>query len=100
VDGQDLNSIKEYIDGIVDAVVGIAQSYQETVQPPSSVAPGCILGGGSSCKELVYDAGFTSVNKPQTGFIALNVPSPVIVMVYNKDTGWFATDVFNFVPSD
>ena len=91
---KNLNDIYKYFDGIVNAVKAAGASYDEAHQIPNSIAYGCLWNDSSSCKEAVYDDGFNSVYKC-SGFC---LPSPVIVMIHNLDTGQWAWNKFLFYP--
>ena len=90
------DDIDDYFEGIVDALQGAGEAYDQAEQPPDSVVPGCILDGGSSpnCSELVYDSGFESVSSC-SGFFCFDFT--VLVLYHNKDTGHWASGVFLFI---
>ncbi len=96
-DPRSVKSFKDlykFFDGIVSALQGAAEAYENAHKLPSQVfTGGCILdfGDNPSCTQLSYDAGFPDVN--DTRF-----PSPVIVLYHNVDTGVWAQGIFNFVP--
>ena len=97
VNGKDLNSIIDWIKGVVDAVEGAGQSAQEAYQLPNETDRGCLFSFDSACYSLVYPDGFKSVYKP-SGFIS--PPSPVLVFVNNQDTGGWGFGIFNFIASN
>jgi hypothetical protein len=92
-----LDDVYDYFEGIVDALQAAGQAYDQAEQPPSSVQIGCILDGGSNanCSELVYPAGFESVSGC-SGIFCFQFP--VLILYHNKDTGHWASGLFNFVP--
>ncbi len=90
---ESLEDLYEFFDGIVSALQGAGEAYENAHRLPSRVNfGGCILdfGENPSCTQLDYDAGFPDVND---GF----VPSPVIILVHNLDTGTWSQGIFNFV---
>jgi hypothetical protein len=92
---EDLEDIWNFFEGIVDAIQGAGESYDEAYQPPDNVFMDfCILGGGSSCNVAVYGNGFGSVHTC-SGFICL--PAPVLVLVHNLDSGRWAWGLFDFL---
>jgi hypothetical protein len=92
-----LDDIYNYFEGIVDALQGAGQAYDLAEQPPASVEIGCILDGGTNpgCSELVYPAGFEPVSGC-SGIFCFQFP--VLILYHNKDTGHWASGLFNFVP--
>ena len=87
----DLDSIKGFFENIKAAVA----SFNESYQPPDDVVlNSCILGGGSDCRTALYNAGFKSVYTC-SGFICL--PSVMLVLVHNLDTGQWGFQIFNVI---
>jgi hypothetical protein len=88
-----LQDLYKFFDGIVTALGGLTDAYNNAHKLPSDFALGCILDGGSnpSCSELIYGAGFPDVNNT-------HFPSPVIVLYHNMDTGFWSSGIFNFIP--
>ena len=95
-DVEDLDDVWNFFEGIVDAIQGAGQAFDDANQIADSTSFGaCILpGSDSSCVDLVYDSGFGAVNKC-SGFVCF--PQPVIVLVHNLDTGGWSSGIFNFV---
>jgi hypothetical protein len=93
-----MNSIQDvynFFEGIIDAMQAAGEAFAEAHQLAGSVQNSCILDGGSSpsCRQLVYPAGFASVNTC-SGFICF--PQPVLVLVKNLDDGGWGYGVFSF----
>jgi Bacterial Ig domain len=87
----DLDSINGFFENIKAAVA----SFNESYQPPDDVLQNnCILGGGSDCRTALYNAGFKSVYTC-SGFICL--PSVMLVLVHNLDTGQWGFQIFNVI---
>lgn len=85
----------ESIYGFFENIKGAVASFNQSFQPPVEVfANACILGGGPGCNVASYPSGFTSVYTC-SGFICL--PSVVLVMVHNLDTGQWGFELFNFL---
>jgi hypothetical protein len=94
-DMDNLDDIYNYFEGIVDAIQGAGESYDEAHQPPDAVYPySCILGGGDACSSASYNNGFGSVYTC-SGWLCL--PAPVIVIIHNLDTGEWAWGIYNFM---
>jgi hypothetical protein len=89
----DLNDVWDLFNNVKEKVDEAGSAAETAFQIPTEVASGCILDPFSdTCKELVYDNGFTSVFT--SGF---NLPSPVLVLVHNLDTGTWAFNLYNFL---
>ncbi len=93
-DFEDLDDVWEFFEGVVEALEGAGEAFDDANQVPGDLAPGCILSSNPSCVELIYPSGFKPVIKC-SGFICL--PQPVLVLVHNLDTGTWAFDLFNFL---
>jgi hypothetical protein len=86
-----VNSMQDlfnFFDGIISALQGAGEAYAEAHRPPNSVVNFCLFD--DPCSSLVFNSGFPDVND---SFI----PSPVIVLFHNMDTGYWASGIFNFI---
>ncbi len=90
----DLDDVWDLFEDVKEKVDAAGAAAETAFQTPSDVYYGCILdfGESASCQELAYNDGFTSVFT--SGF---NLPTPVLVLVHNLDTGTWAFDLFNFL---
>ena len=85
---ESLQDVYDFFDGIIDALQGAGEAYDEAHALPSGVGPFCLFD--DPCSALIYNNGFPDVNDGR-------FPSPVIVIFHNMDTGYWASGIFNFV---
>jgi hypothetical protein len=83
-----MQDVFDFFDGIIDALQGAGEAYDEAHKLPSSFVNFCVFD--DPCTSLIYNSGFPDVND---SFI----PSPVIVIVNNMDNGSWSSGIFNFV---
>lgn len=94
---ENLQDVFDFFEGIIDAVQGAGESYDQAHQLGSQVLAGCILDGGSNpaCSQLVYPSGFKPVISCSGWFC---LPQPVLFLVKNLDNGFWQQGAYNFAP--
>jgi len=68
--------------------------YNESLQAPDSTFNSCIFGVSSSCTELVFNNGLSTVYNPSGPAL----PSPVIFITWNVPAGAFSVGTYYFIP--
>jgi hypothetical protein len=88
----DMEEMVEFFQGVADN----AQAFADTlkVMEADGVLRGCLFDFSSTCRELVFDDGLTSV------YSSGSFPAPVLLFVRNVNTGSWGMLIANFFPSD
>jgi hypothetical protein len=91
-DMHNIQDVWNYFKGIADAVNATFDGYQRAhTQGDDVYQGGCILDDSSGCTALIFNSGFPDVNSTR-------FPSPVIVILNNKNNGSWSSGIFNFIP--
>lgn len=87
-----IQKVWDYFKGIADAVNATFEGYERAhTQADDLYQGGCILDDSFGCTALIFNSGFPDVNSTR-------FPSPVIVILNNKNNGSWSSGIFNFVP--
>lgn len=96
---QSMQDVFDYFDGVVDAINGVGQAYDDAHQQPASVAVnsfdnfGCLPSLSDFCIELRYPTGFKNVSGGSLSFTVL------MLVRTGGPRPQYGSRVFNFAPS-